>query len=212
MAAANTAAAGTAPVPVSAARAERDATARALRRSGTDPLEIARRIGAALSVGNTDPRFSWLTALTKDGTIVVANNYGLGYIPAETRLPPQVKFASVDESIPIKERARSVTYPVLALQSWAQAHNTTLRAVIGLEAQLKAYDTGATHIVLEPDDLPATGQMQGRSRFELIAPDAAELLSKTSDMALTQVLPTAPVNPQPPTTDEVDLLMKVCIS
>lgn len=97
--AASSAVAAPAPIPVSAARAERDAAARALRRSDHDPIEVARRIAAALNVGPKDPRFMWLTALTKDGSIVVANNYGLAYIPENVKLPEQVKFASADESI-----------------------------------------------------------------------------------------------------------------
>jgi hypothetical protein len=197
------------PVPVSVARAQRAAEAGALRRPESDPLEIARRIAAALNVGNTDPRFTWLTGLTKDGAILVANNYGLGYMPPHTRLPQQVKFTSVDESIPAKERGRSATYPILALHSWAQAHNTALRAVIGLEEQLKLFDTGAAPIVLQPDDLPPDGRMQGRSRFELIAPEAADRLSKVSDGSLMELLPAAPVDPQPPEDVRVDLLMEV---
>ncbi|WP_454787520.1 secretion protein EccK [Mycolicibacterium lutetiense] len=210
---ASTAAAGggaqVAPIPVSAARAERDAAAKASRRSSSDPLELARRIAAALNVGTTGPRFMWLTALTNDGTIVVANNYGLGFVPDGVNLPDQVKFASLDESVAAKDRGRSATYPMLALESWAQAHDTQLRAVIALEDQLKGFDSGAATVVLHPDDLPTNGQMQGRSRLMLIAPEVAERLSKVSDAGLMALLPPAPVDPQPPEDRRVKLLMAV---
>ncbi|WP_142386968.1 secretion protein EccK [Mycobacterium hubeiense] len=202
-----------APVPVSAARAERDAAASALRRSGTDPLEIARRIAAALNVGGSggrkDPLFMWLTGLTKDGSIVVANNYGLGYIPDGVNLPEQVRFASADESIPVQERATWATYPILALQGWAQAHDTKLRAVIAMEEHLEGFDPGTATIVLQPDDLPNDGRMQGRSRLEVIAPDAAAKLAALSDAALPEQLPPAPVDPQAPEDRQLKLLKEV---
>lgn len=151
----------------------------------------------------------WLTALANDGTIVVANNYGLGFVPEGVNLPDQVKFASVDESIAPQERGRSATYPMLALEGWAQAHNTQLRAVIALEDQFKGFDPGVASVVLHPDDLPTNGQMQGRSRLMLIAPDVAERLSKISDAGLMELLPPAPVDPQPPEDRQVKLLMAV---
>lgn len=207
--AASSAVAAPAPIPVSAARAERDAAARALRRSDHDPIEVARRIAAALNVGPKDPRFMWLTALTKDGSIVVANNYGLAYIPENVKLPEQVKFVSADESISPQQRGTWATYPMLALHGWAQARDTTLRVVIGLEEQLKGFDSGAASIVLQPDDLPEDGTMQGRSRLAVIAPDVSERLAKIPDSGLLDLLPPAPVDPQPPEDRRVKLLMEV---
>ncbi|MBU9762932.1 secretion protein EccK [Mycobacterium sp. TNTM28] len=198
-----------APVPVSAARAERDAAQSASRRSGSDPLELARRIGAALNVGVAELNFTWLTGLTVDGTIVVANNYGLGYIPQGVQLPDRVKFASVDESIPIKERASWTTYPVLALQGWAQAHDTTLRAVIGFEEQFRDSDPGVATVLLQPEDLPTNGRMEGRSRLEVLAPQVAARLSAVTDAMLVDMLPPAPADPQPPEDRRFDLMMEV---
>ena len=56
--------------------------------------EIAQCIAAAQSVVITDIGFCWNTGLTKDNTIVVANNYALGYIPDNVHLSEQVKLAA----------------------------------------------------------------------------------------------------------------------
>src|SRR5690606_35384491 len=91
-----------APVPVTATRAQRDAvagaaTAGALRRlqGGNDPLRLARQIAAALNAPPSIPEaqwgFLWATGVTVDGTIVVANSYGLAFIPDGVNLPEQVK-------------------------------------------------------------------------------------------------------------------------
>ena len=171
------AAAAPAPVPVSTARAERDAiaaasTAGALRRQtgGNNPLELARRIGAALNVGIIDFGFFWVTGVTTDGRIVVANSYGLAYIPDGVNLPNQVHMATADESIPIDERAKWATYPILAVQGWAQHHNIPLRAVVATETQFADFDPGVAKIILQPDDIPDSGTMEGRNRLEVIAP------------------------------------------
>jgi hypothetical protein len=202
-----------APVPVSAARAEREAiaaaaTAGALRRQsgGNDPMQVARRIGAALNAGTTvDFGFFWVTGVTTDGSIVVANSYGLGYISDGVNLPEQVRMASADESIPVGERAKWVTYPILAVQGWAQHHNVKLRAVVATEDQFKNFDPGAAKITLQPDDIPDSGKMQGRSRLEVIAPEAATRLAAISDAGLTDVLPPAPADINPP-ADETHAL------
>jgi hypothetical protein len=194
-----------APVPVSARRAEREAiaaaaTAGALRRrsGGNDPAQLARRIAAALNAGVSDVGFFWITGLAQDGIIVVANTYGLGYIPEGVNLPEQVKFVTADESIPAATRGGWATYPILALHGWAQHHNTTLRQVIGTDAQLKGFDLGAAMIVLEPDDIPDTGRMEGRSRLQVIAPDAAAQLAAVSDASLSEVLPPPSADTKPP--------------
>jgi hypothetical protein len=192
-------------VPVSAARAHREAaaaaaTAGALRRraSGSDPAQLAQRIGAALNVGVTDMGFYWLTGLAKDGTIVVANNYGLGYIPDGVNLPEHVKMATSDEGIPANVRGTWATYPILALHGWAQHHNTDLRAVIATEDQFKGFDPGAAKIILRPDDIPDTGHMEGRHRLQVIAPDAAKTLAAVSATGLAELLPPPPADANPP--------------
>jgi hypothetical protein len=198
-AAAAAAAGAPAPVPVSAARLERDAIAAAsaagaMKRkneNGGDALVRARRIGAALNVGGLDFGFIWVTGLCVDGTIVVANSYGLGYIPEGVNLPDQVKMATADESIPPSERAKWATYPILAVQGWAQAHGQKLRAVIATQEQFANFDPGTAKIVLRPDDIPDSGQMHGRSRLEVIAPEAAARLASVSDAGLTELLPPA---------------------
>lgn len=129
-------------IPVSAARAARDAAtaaASARQRGRGDALRLARRIAAALNASDNnagDYGFFWITAVTTDGSIVVANSYGLAYIPDGMELPNKVYLASADHAIPVDEIARCATYPVLAVQAWAAFHDMTLRAVIGTAEQL----------------------------------------------------------------------------
>ncbi len=205
-----------APIPVSTARAERDAiaaasTAGALRRktNGTDPLQQARHIAAALNVGIMDFGFFWVTGVTMEGTIVVANSYGLAYIPAGVALPDQVRMATADESIPAGERAKWATYPILAVQGWAQHHNQQLRAVVATEEQFANFDPGVAKIILTQDDIPESGQMQGRSRLEVIAPEAAQRLSAVSDFGLNDLLPPATADLEPPADDSARLWFEV---
>ena len=204
---------GAAPIPVSATRAERDAilsasTAGAMRRkadNGSTALIMARRIGAALNIGVLDYGFFWVTGLCADGSIVVANSFGLGYIPDGVNLPPQVVMATADESIPPVERAKWVTYPILAVQGWAQSHSQKLRAVIATEEQFARFDPGAAKIVLQPEDIPESGKMEGRSRLEIIAPGAAARLASVSDAALSELLPAAPVDASAPPDESASL-------
>ena len=205
-------AAAPAPVPVSAARAERDAiasatTAGALRRkaNGGDPLQRARHVAAALNVGIMDFGFFWVTGVTMDGTIVVANSYGLAYIPEGVHLPEQVKMASADEAVPVAERAKWATYPILAVQGWAQHHDMKLRAVVATEEQFANFDPGVAKIVLTQDDIPDDGQMKGRSRLEVIASAAAQRLASVSDQGLNELLPPASADAEPP-ADETAML------
>ncbi|MBY0442619.1 MAG: secretion protein EspK [Mycobacteriaceae bacterium] len=197
-------------VPVSAIRAERDAvveaaTAGAVRRAqggGPDPVQVARHIAAALNAPDSGDRsdfgFFWITAVTIDGKILVANSYGLGYIPSEVQLPPSVQLVTADERIPVEERASWATYPGIALQGWATYHNTELRVVIGTQEQLANSDAGVATIVLEPEDIPESGQMTGRSRLQVVDSPAAARLAGTSDMRSVDLLPPKKADAQPP--------------
>lgn len=199
-----------APVPVSAARAQREAIAATLRRANSaDPAQLAQRVAAALNVGITDIGFFWLTGLAKDGTIVVANNYGLGYIPEGVNLPDQVHMVTADESIPANLRGTWTTYPILALHGWAQHHNLELRAVIATEDQFKGFDPGAPKIILRPDDIPESGQMEGRHRLQVIAPSAATQLAAITPAGLTDLLPPSPTDAKPPEDRRADLWFEV---
>jgi hypothetical protein len=206
-----------APVPVSAARLERDtiaasaagAAARRQKYGGNDALTLARRIGAALNVGVMDFGFFWVTGLCADGSIVVANSYGLGYIPDGIDLPEQVTMATADESIPPSERAKWATYPILAVQGWAQFRGVQLRAVIATEEQFTAFDPGTAKVALQSDDIPDTGKMQGRSRLEVIAPGAATRLAAVSDTGLSELLPPASADTLEPTDNSVMLWFDV---
>lgn len=198
--------AAAAVIPVSAARAERDAiaeaaTADAARRQGPDPLQLGRRIAAALNApGSNRPAdlgFFWITAVTSDGAIVVANSYGLAYLPDGMKLPNEVLLVSADSAVPAAERARWATYPVMAVQGWAAHHDRQLRAVIGTAKQLGNSDSGAAKVVLKPDDIPDIGDMPGRARLAVVDPSAAERLAAMDDSRLIALLPPAPVLAKP---------------
>ncbi|AYE98388.1 secretion protein EspK [Mycobacterium paragordonae] len=190
-------------VPVSAARAARDAVAAASARGAKkDPLRLARRVAAALNArdsgGDDDYGFFWVTAVTTDGEIVVANSYGLAYIPEGVELPAKVHLASADRNVPVDEKARSATYPAMAIQGWAAFHDLKLRAVIGTAEQLANTDVGAAKVILEDDDIPESGKMVGRSRLEVVDPSAEAQLQETDDLHLVDLLPPAPADAKVP--------------
>lgn len=205
------AAAAAAPIPVSPARAERDAMAAAAKAGllqrksagNTDAdIEIARRISAALHAPPSIPaasyQFVWAVGVTSEGQILAANSYGIGYIPDGVKLPGQVTLVSADEAISPAERGRWVNVPFLALQGWAQFHGKTLRAIIGTPDEVKPYKSSMHAEELAPDDIPADGTMQGRSRLQVIAPEAAARLEEWSDVTLYEALPPRPVQDAPP--------------
>lgn len=209
-------AAAPAPIPVSAARAERDfiaqaTSAAAARRksAANDPLALARRIAAALNApdrpGKNDWNFFWVTAVTADGQIIVANSYGMAYIPDGLNLPEPVRLVSADDAIPAIERARWTTYPFSAIHGWRAHHDVELRAVIATEQQFEGVDPGAPKVVLTDDDLPETGKMAGRNRLEVVAPTAAAQLALVSDWNIVDGLPPPPVDASPP-ADQRDAL------
>ncbi|MUL64212.1 hypothetical protein BOO86_07030 [Mycobacterium sp. CBMA 234] len=198
-------------MPVSPARAERDAAAAAAKAGllqrksagNTDAdIEIARRISAALHAPPSIPepsfKFVWAVGVTTEGQILAANSYGIGFIPDRVQLPGQVTLVSADEAIPPGERGRWVNFPFLALQGWAQFHGKTLRAIIGMPDEVKPYKSSAHTEELAPDDIPASGTMQGRSRLQVIAPEAAARLEEWSDLTLYEALPPRPVQDAPP--------------
>ncbi|MEE3067238.1 MAG: hypothetical protein VYA67_25445 [Actinomycetota bacterium] len=207
-----------AAIPVSPARLERDAiaeaaTADAARRRGADPLQLARRIAAALNapVGDKVPDlgFFWVTGVTTDGAIVVANSYGLAYIPDGVQLPEPVFMATAEDTIPAAERATWATYPVVAVQGWVAHRHAELRAVIGTAEQFAGSDPGVAQLVLDPDDIPDSGEMIGRSRLEVVNPEAAERLAQTPDGQLLALLPPAPVEANLPANERIRLWLQV---
>jgi hypothetical protein len=203
---ADPAAAGMAPIPVSASRMERDAilsasTAAAMKRqkgNGSAALVQARRIAAALNMTAPHWGFYWVTGLTADGSIVVANSYGLAYIPDGIDLPPQVTMATADETISPAERAKWVTYPILAIQGWVRAHDQRLRAVIATAEQFNNFDPGVAKVVLQVEDIPERGRMEGRDRLTVIAPEIAARLASVGDASLHELLPVAPADSTAP--------------
>ncbi len=209
------------PVPVTAARAEREAVLAAVNAEGSrvrrgaagDPRSLAVRIAAALNAEDRPDRhamgLTWATGVTTDGRILVANSYGLGYIPAGQNLPEQVAMVSLDDSVPLARRAGWATEPWIALSDWAQAHSVGLRTVIGTREQLAGVDVGAAHTILEDDDIPPTSQMPGRDRLTMIAPAHAAQLAATFDAALVELLPPAPADAAAPADRSSELWMGV---
>ncbi|NTY60702.1 secretion protein EspK [Mycolicibacterium sphagni] len=196
-------------IPVSAALAARDAIAAASADNsegraggGPDPLRLARRIAAALNApdsdGHDDFGFFWVTGVTTDGEIVVANSYGLAYIPAGVHLPRPVHMATADDAIAPSERVPWATYPLVAVQGWATHRGKKLRAVIATEAHFGQSDAGAAKVVLAPDEIPEAGGMSGRARLEVVDTEAAQRLADTTDRQLSALLPPVPASAEPP--------------
>ncbi|WP_231983896.1 secretion protein EccK [Mycobacterium sp. 852013-51886_SCH5428379] len=180
------------------------------RGSSGNPIQVARRIGAALNaIQSPDFGFFWVVGVAQDGAILAANSYGVGYSPEGVKLPEPVRMVSADESIPLEERAKWATYPMLALHGWAQHHETSLRAVVATAEQFAGFDPGAPRVVLEPDDIPEKGDMAGRSRLEVVAPSAAKQLASMPDSALADLLPPAPADTTPPVDDSAMLWFDV---
>jgi len=187
--------AATPVVPVTASLAAREAiaSADAARRQGADTLRLARRVAAALntpdSLEGEDPEFFWVTAVTADDMIVVANNFGLAYIPAAVKLPEKVHMATADSEIPAAERASWVPDPVLEVRGWAAHHRTELTALIATEEAAARCEEGAITVVLKPDEIPDSGAMEGRSRLQVVDPEAARRLTTATHLELPELLP-----------------------
>lgn len=205
-----------APIPVTAARAEREFLARATaagaarrQSGGHDRLSLAKRIAAALNApdqpGRSDHNFFWVTGVSTDGQIVVANSYGMAYIPDGVDLPNPVRLVSADAAVPAPLRARWTTYPFAAIAAWAAHHEVGLRAVIATEAQFAGVDPGAPKDVLHDDDIPPSGKMAGRHRLAVVDPATAAELAAVADWNLLELMPTAPVAADPPTDRRGDL-------
>lgn len=158
-----------------------------------EPVALARRIAATLNAEDRpeklSPGFFWATGVTTDGHILVSNCYGLGFVPAGQKLPREVRLVTVDDSLPVAERASWASWPWRALAGWARAHGVGLLTVIGTEEQLLEVDIDSSPTVLADDDILPTSEMVGFDRLELIAPVHAKLLAATADERLMTLLP-----------------------
>ncbi|MGX9672207.1 secretion protein EccK [Mycobacterium sp. HM-7] len=201
-------AAAAAPIPVTAARAERDAMAAAARAglvrksAGDADVQFAERIAAALHAPPSIPpmawNFVWAVGVTTDGEIIAANSYGVSFIPDGMCLPSQVIFVSADERVPAGQRGRWVREPFVALQAWCTFHEKTLKVVIGTEQEVQPFAGSLQTKVIPPEDIPTDGLMKGRTRLEVIAPEAAAKLAEWPDAQLHEALPPQPVQLVPP--------------
>lgn len=201
-------AAAAAPIPVTAARAERDAMAAAARAglvrksAGDADVQFAERIAAALHAPPSIPpmawNFVWAVGVTTDGEIIAANSYGVSFIPDGMCLPSQVIFVSADERVPAGQRGRWVREPFVALQAWCTFHEKTLKVIIGTEQEVQPFAGSLQTRVIPPEDIPTDGLMKGRTRLEVIAPEAAAKLAEWPDAQLHEALPPQPVQLVPP--------------
>lgn len=201
-------AAAAAPIPVTAARAERDAMAAAARAglvrksAGDADVQFAERIAAALHAPPSIPpmawNFVWAVGVTTNGEIIAANSYGVSFIPDGMCLPSQVIFVSADENVPAGQRGRWVREPFVALQAWCTFYEKTLKVVIGTEQEVQPFAGSLQTKVIPPEDIPTDGLMKGRTRLEIIAPEAAAKLAEWPDAQLHEALPPQPVQLVPP--------------
>ncbi len=201
-------AAAAAPIPVTAARAERDAMAAAARAglvrksAGDADVQFAERIAAALHAPPSIPpmawNFVWAVGVTTNGEIIAANSYGVSFIPDGMCLPSQVIFVSADENVPAGQRGRWVREPFVALQAWCTFYEKTLKVVIGTEQEVQPFTGSLQTKVIPPEDIPTDGLMKGRTRLEIIAPEAAAKLAEWPDAQLHEALPPQPVQLVPP--------------
>lgn len=201
-------AAAAAPIPVTAARAERDAMSAAARAglvrksAGDADVQFAERIAAALHAPPSIPpmawNFVWAVGVTSNGEIIAANSYGVSFIPDGMCLPSQVIFVSADERIPAGQRGRWVREPFVALQAWCAFQEKTLKVVIGTEQEVQRFAGSMQTKIIAPEDIPADGLMKGRTRLEVIAPEAAAKLAEWPDAQLHEALPPQPVQLIPP--------------
>jgi hypothetical protein len=186
------------------------------KRSGHDPVSLGVRVAAALNAEDRPDRwqynFHWATAVTSEGQILVANSYGLGYLPEGQNLPEQVRFVSLDPAVPLAQRVTWSSYPWRALLGWAQHHQTELRTTIGTAEQLAAVDLGCHKTILEPDDIPPSSSMPGNDRLAIIAPAAASRLSRIPDTALIAMLPVATADTAPPVDRRIELWSEVIMA
>ncbi|WP_138230422.1 hypothetical protein [Mycolicibacterium aubagnense] len=201
-------AAAAAPIPVTAARAERDAMSAAARAglvrksAGDADVQFAERIAAALHAPPSIPpmawNFVWAVGVTSNGEIIAANSYGVSFIPDGMCLPSQVIFVSADERIPAGQRGRWVREPFVALQAWCAFYEKTLKVVIGTEQEVQRFAGSMQTKIIAPEDIPTDGLMKGRTRLEVIAPEAAAKLAEWPDAQLHEALPPQPVQLIPP--------------
>ena len=85
------------------------------------------------------------------------------------------------------DRATWSTYPVLAVQGWCRHHDKQLRVVVATEEQFANFDPKVAKIIPTAGYIPDDGTMNGRSRLEAIAPDAAQRLNAVADTGLTEL-------------------------
>jgi hypothetical protein len=91
----------------------------------------------------------------------------------------------------------------------ATPQNVRLCAVVATEDQFKNFDPGTAKITLQSEDIPTTEKMQGRNRLEVIAPGAASHLANVKDNALSELLPAAPSDTNPPDDETSKLWFEV---
>ncbi|BBX30547.1 hypothetical protein GCM10009632_05080 [Mycolicibacterium alvei] len=189
-------------VPAAMSRAEvvRRSIAQATGDSRGRVASEARTLCAALHAATRRwPELLWCVGGRADGMLVVANNIGLGWLPASVRLPrpDSAMLASshvfAHGDIPAAVRMSWIGQPVRAVQAWAVATGDPLILLAGFEQAIGINDVSRVEVhTVSPDDLPAQESMiGGLERLEVVDPELAGEVEGKTVAALASLLPSA---------------------
>lgn len=189
-------------VPAAMSRAEvvRRSIAQATGDSRGRVASEARTLCAALHAATRRwPELLWCVGGRADGMLVVANNIGLGWLPASVRLPrpDSAMLASshvfAHGDIPAAVRMSWIGQPVRAVQAWAVATGDPLILLAGFEQAIGINDVSRVEVhTVSPDDLPAQETMiGGLERLEVVDPELAGEVAGKTVAALASLLPSA---------------------
>lgn len=189
-------------VPAAMSRAEvvRRSIAQATGDSRGRVASEARTLCAALHAATRRwPELLWCVGGRADGMLVVANNIGLGWLPASVRLPrpDSAMLASshvfAHGDIPAAVRMSWIGQPVRAVQAWAVATGDPLILVAGFEQAFALNDVSRVEVhTVSPDDLPVQETMiGGLERLEVVDPELAGEVEGKTVAALASLLPSA---------------------
>lgn len=210
-------------VPAAMSRAEvvRRSIAQATGDSRGRVASEARTLCAALHAATRRwPELLWCVGGRADGMLVVANNIGLGWLPASVRLPrpDSAMLASshvfAHGDIPAAVRMSWIGQPVRAVQAWAVATGDPLILLAGFEQAIGLNDVSRVEVhTVSPDDLPAQDTMiGGLERLEVVDPELAGEVEGKTVAALASLLPSAAEQVTADPTRASDLWLNVTLS
>lgn len=210
-------------VPAAMSRAEvvRRSIAQATGDSRGRVASEARTLCAALHAATRRwPELLWCVGGRADGMLVVANNIGLGWLPASVRLPrpDSAMLASshvfAHGDIPAAVRMSWIGQPVRAVQAWAVATGDPLILLAAFEQAIGLNDVSRVEVhTVSPDDLPAQDTMiGGLERLEVVDPELAGEVEGKTVAALASLLPSAAEQVTADPTRASDLWLNVTLS